>query len=97
MIAVNGGTLLNLCFLHILARKLFRLTSFLGFIESCKASCSCTKALAISEQARRNLSFSGGKFMFSGFCCLKDRVIVSVAILCFLALTCEAAVLQLRG
>ena len=79
MMAVKGGTLLNLCFLHIFARKLFKLTSFLGLVESCRASCSWTRALAISEHARKKRSLSGGRFMFSGFFCEYERVIVSVA------------------
>lgn len=85
MIAVNGGMLLSLCFFDIRARRLFRLMSFLGFVGSCRASCSWTKALATSEQALKYRSFSGGKFNSLGFLRLSDKVIVSVAI----SATCE--------
>lgn len=81
MIAVNGGILLSLCFFENLERKLFKLTSFFGFEASCDASCSCTRKLAISEHARMNRSFSGGRFRLFGFVCLSDSVIVSVAML----------------
>ena len=80
MMAVSGGKLLSLCFFDILVRKLFRFMSFFGFLGSCEASWSWTRALAISEQHRRYRSFSGGRFMFFGFFCLSDSVIVSIAI-----------------
>jgi hypothetical protein len=82
MIAVRGGILLNLCFLLNFALKLLRFKFFFGFSGSCRASCSWTSALAISEQALKYLSFSGGRFSFLGlFICLSVFVTVSVAIL----------------
>lgn len=80
MIAVKGGILLSLCFLDILALKLFKLISFFGFFGSCSASCSWTNALAMSEHALKYRSFSGGRFSFGFFCCLALIVKVSVAI-----------------
>ena len=86
MIAVNGGILLSRCFLDILERRLFRLTSFLGFNGSCEASCSWIKKLAISEQHLKKRSFSGGRFASLGFFwCLSSIVMTSVAILPVLA------------
>lgn len=81
MIAVRGGMLLNLCFFDILDRRLFKLTSFLGFEGSCEASCSWIRKLAMSEQHRKCRSFSGGKFAsLRGLKCLSSAVMTSVAI-----------------
>lgn len=73
--------LLSLCFFDIFDLNALRLTSFFGFEVSCCASWSCTKKLAISEQARMKRSFSGGRFATLGFLCLSCTVITSVAIL----------------
>ena len=49
-------------------RRVLRFISFFGFELSLCASWSWIRALAISEQARKKRSFSGGKFKF--FLCL---------------------------
>lgn len=80
MMEVRDGMLLNLCFFDILARRLFRLTSFFGFEGSCEASWSCIRKLAMSEQHRMCRSASGGRFAsLRGLKRFSSAVIYSVA------------------
>jgi hypothetical protein len=81
MIAVRGGWELKHCFFATWLRNLLRLISFFGIVESFCDSNSWMRAFAMSEQALKYRSFSGGSFAF--FCPFDcdpgGRVIVCVA------------------
>ncbi len=73
--------MLSLYLLEICPLRLFKLISLFGLVSSSCASWSSIKALAISEHARINLSFSGASFEFLGdlnFVAVSNKVSVDM-------------------